>query len=192
MSFEEHVERALDELPPHLARALENLVVVVEDEDPDDPELFGLWQAQEFLPDKITIFRKPARARRFRIGRSWKKRSGSPSCTSWRTTSGSTRTGWTSSDTRRNIEVGPGVLRGMRTLNEIRQEIDRLSERRVDVMRALSEGYDATLKAEHLDLEERIAQLWEEQRHARAMLRHGDRDAIIQRARQDERLSRAA
>lgn len=80
----------------------------------------------------------------------------------------------------------------MRTLNHIRQEIDHLSERRVDVMRALSEGYDATLKAEHLDLEERIAQLWEEQRHARAMLRHGDRDLIIQRARQDERLSRAA
>ena len=80
----------------------------------------------------------------------------------------------------------------MRTLNNIRQEIDQLSERRVDVMRALSEGYDASLKAEHLDLEERIAQLWEEQRNARAMLRHGDRDVIIQRARQDERLSRAA
>jgi hypothetical protein len=80
----------------------------------------------------------------------------------------------------------------MRTLNDIRQEIDQLSERRVDVMRALSEEYDATLKAEHLDLEERIAELWEEQRNARAMLRHGDRDLIIQRARQDERLSRAA
>ncbi len=58
-TFLEHVQRALDELPPHLARALENLAVVVEDEDPDDPDLFGLWQADEFLPDKITIFRKP-------------------------------------------------------------------------------------------------------------------------------------
>ena len=80
----------------------------------------------------------------------------------------------------------------MRTLNEIKDEIDRLSARRVEVMRALSEGYDATLKAEHLELEERIAELWEEQRNARAMLRFGDRDVIIQRARQEERLSRAA
>jgi hypothetical protein len=80
----------------------------------------------------------------------------------------------------------------MGTLSEIRQEIDRLSDRRIEVMRALSEGYDATLKAEHLELDEQIAQLWDEQRNARAMLRHGDRDLIIQRARQDERLSRAA
>jgi hypothetical protein len=80
----------------------------------------------------------------------------------------------------------------METLNEIRQEIDRLSARRVEVMRALSEGYDATLKAEHLELEEQLAQLWDEQRQARALMRFGDRDAIIQRARQEERLSRAA
>ena len=80
----------------------------------------------------------------------------------------------------------------METLTEIKQEIDRLSARRVDVMRALSEGYDATLKAEHLELEERIAQLWDEQRQARALMRFGDRDVIIQRARQEERLSRAA
>ena len=84
------------------------------------------------------------------------------------------------------------VLNVMETLTEIRQEIDRLSARRVDVMRALSEGFDATLKAEHLELEERIAQLWDEQRQARALVRFGDRDAIIQRARQEERLSRAA
>lgn len=80
----------------------------------------------------------------------------------------------------------------MRTLSQIRDEIDHLSARRVEVMRALSEGFDATLKAEHLELEERIAELWEEQRNARAMLRFGDRDVIIQRARQEERLSRAA
>jgi predicted Zn-dependent protease with MMP-like domain len=47
MTFEEHV------------RELENLVVVVEDEDPEDRDLFGLWQSAEFMPDKITIFRKP-------------------------------------------------------------------------------------------------------------------------------------
>ena len=32
---------------------------MVEEEDPDDPDLFGLWEADEYLPDKITIFRRP-------------------------------------------------------------------------------------------------------------------------------------
>jgi predicted Zn-dependent protease with MMP-like domain len=59
VTFEEHVRRALDSLPPHLARALENVAVVVEDEDPDDPDLSGLWQSHPYLPDKITIFRRP-------------------------------------------------------------------------------------------------------------------------------------
>ena len=62
MSFEDHVQEALDALPPELARALENVAVVVEDEDPDDPDLFGLWEAAEYMPDKITIFRKPLEA----------------------------------------------------------------------------------------------------------------------------------
>jgi predicted Zn-dependent protease with MMP-like domain len=57
--FEEHVRRALDELPPELAKALENVAVVVEEEAPGDPDLFGLWESAEYLPDKITIFRKP-------------------------------------------------------------------------------------------------------------------------------------
>jgi predicted Zn-dependent protease with MMP-like domain len=57
--FEEHVQRALDSLPPRIGEALENVAVVVEEADADDPDLFGLWQSHEFLPDKITIFRKP-------------------------------------------------------------------------------------------------------------------------------------
>ena len=57
--FEEHVRRALDSLPPGVARALENVAVVVGEADPDEPELFGLWQSHEFLPDKITIYRQP-------------------------------------------------------------------------------------------------------------------------------------
>lgn len=35
------------------------MAVVVEDSDPDDPDLFGLWQSHPYLPDKITIYRKP-------------------------------------------------------------------------------------------------------------------------------------
>ena len=92
----------------------------------------------------------------------------------------------------RNSTRSARVFSGMRNLNEIKQEIDSLSERRIGVMRALSEGYDATLAAEHQELEEQIAQLWEEQRNARALLRFGDREVIIQKARQEERLSRAA
>jgi predicted Zn-dependent protease with MMP-like domain len=59
VTFEEHVARALDELPPQLAKALENVAVVVEEELPGDPDMFGLWESAEYLPDKITIFRKP-------------------------------------------------------------------------------------------------------------------------------------
>jgi predicted Zn-dependent protease with MMP-like domain len=59
VSFEEHVRRALDELPPDLARGLENVAVVIEDEHPDDPDLLGLFEQEEWLPAKITIYRLP-------------------------------------------------------------------------------------------------------------------------------------
>ena len=59
MTFEDHVRRALDSLPDELQAGLENLAVVVEEVDPDDPDLFGLWQSEPYLPDKITIFRRP-------------------------------------------------------------------------------------------------------------------------------------
>ena len=59
MRFEEHVRRALASLPPELARALENVEIVVEDEHPDDPDLLGLFEEQEYLPAKITIYRLP-------------------------------------------------------------------------------------------------------------------------------------
>jgi predicted Zn-dependent protease with MMP-like domain len=58
-SFEQQVQAVLDALPPRIAHALENVAVVVEDEDPADPALFGVWESQEFMPDKITIFRRP-------------------------------------------------------------------------------------------------------------------------------------
>jgi predicted Zn-dependent protease with MMP-like domain len=59
VSFEEHVRRALDELPSDLARGLENVAVVIEDEHPDDPDLLGLFEQEEWLPAKITIYRLP-------------------------------------------------------------------------------------------------------------------------------------
>ena len=71
--FEELVSEALDTLPPALARLLENVVVVVEDDAPaDDPDLLGLYSGIPLtergtwyagvLPDRITIFRLPTLA----------------------------------------------------------------------------------------------------------------------------------
>jgi predicted Zn-dependent protease with MMP-like domain len=57
VTFEDHVRRALDGLPPELARGLENVAVVIEDEHPDDPDLLGLFEEDEWLPAKVTIYR---------------------------------------------------------------------------------------------------------------------------------------
>ena len=51
MTFDDHVRAALDSLPPDLAAALENVAVVVEDEHPDDPDLFGLYEGTP-LPER--------------------------------------------------------------------------------------------------------------------------------------------
>jgi predicted Zn-dependent protease with MMP-like domain len=59
MDFEEHVRRALDSLPPDLARGLENVAVVVEERNPDDPDLFGLYQGGGYEPHTVTIYRRP-------------------------------------------------------------------------------------------------------------------------------------
>lgn len=59
MTFEQHVQAALDSIPPHLARALENVAVVVEEENAEEPDLFGLFDQPEFMPAKISIYRKP-------------------------------------------------------------------------------------------------------------------------------------
>jgi predicted Zn-dependent protease with MMP-like domain len=68
MTFDDHVRAALDELPPHLAAALKNVAVVVEDENPEDPDLLGLYHGVPLpergdmagtLPDKISVYRIP-------------------------------------------------------------------------------------------------------------------------------------
>ena len=80
----------------------------------------------------------------------------------------------------------------MRTLTEIKSEIDRASERRAELWHALSAGHDPAIVAEVKDLEDQIQRLWDEERAVRAHLRFGDRDEIIKRARHEERLARAA
>jgi predicted Zn-dependent protease with MMP-like domain len=73
-AFEDAVRDALDQIPPELAATMDNVVVLVEDDAPeDDPELLGLyegvalterdgWWAAGSLPDRITIFRNPTLA----------------------------------------------------------------------------------------------------------------------------------
>ena len=58
-TFEEHVRRALDELPPDLAQRLENVAVVVEEEHPGEPDIFGLFEEAPYLPAKVTIYSRP-------------------------------------------------------------------------------------------------------------------------------------
>ena len=58
-SFDDHVRRALDSLPPRIAAALDNVAVVVEDENPEEPDLLGLFEEHEFLPARIAIYRRP-------------------------------------------------------------------------------------------------------------------------------------
>lgn len=65
--FDELLGDALDLIPPELAAAIDNVVVLVEDRDPEDPELLGLYQGIALterdssyagaLPDTITIYR---------------------------------------------------------------------------------------------------------------------------------------
>jgi predicted Zn-dependent protease with MMP-like domain len=68
-AFEEHVERAIESLPPELRKAMSNVEIVVEEANPEDPDLFGLYLGIPLterdtgyagvLPDRIAIYRLP-------------------------------------------------------------------------------------------------------------------------------------
>ena len=65
--FDELVSDALDQIPPKLTAALENIVILVEGRHPDEPDLLGLYEGIALterdssyggaLPDAITIYR---------------------------------------------------------------------------------------------------------------------------------------
>lgn len=66
--FEDYVADALDSLPPELAGHFDNVVVVVEDENAEDPEILGLYDGIALterdsysgaLPDRISLYRIP-------------------------------------------------------------------------------------------------------------------------------------
>jgi predicted Zn-dependent protease with MMP-like domain len=67
--FEEHVRAALDDVPAELAGALADVAVVVEEENPEEPDLFGWYDGlgpgldrAGALPDRIVIYRRPLTA----------------------------------------------------------------------------------------------------------------------------------
>jgi predicted Zn-dependent protease with MMP-like domain len=68
--FEDLVAEALDEIPDELARLVDNVVFVVEDDvKPGEPSLLGLYQGVPLterghyyagsMPDRITVYRIP-------------------------------------------------------------------------------------------------------------------------------------
>ena len=68
MTFDEVVARALRSLPRELQAAVRNIEIAVEEEHPDDPDLFGLYEGVPLpdrgdwagtMPDRIRIFRRP-------------------------------------------------------------------------------------------------------------------------------------
>ena len=91
-----------------------------------------------------------------------------------------------------NDKATARVFADVTTYEEIHREIDELSERRRQLWRELGDGLDAAAASELKVLDERLAELWEQHRALRARARFGDRDRIIQRARAEERLERAA
>lgn len=66
--FEELVSDALDRIPAELARAIDNVVVLVQDRNPEEPDLLGLYEGVALterdssyagsLPDTVTIYRR--------------------------------------------------------------------------------------------------------------------------------------
>lgn len=65
--FEELVDRGLEMIPRRLLNSLDNVAIVVEDRNEDDPTLLGLYHGvaltersiewPTYLPDKISIYR---------------------------------------------------------------------------------------------------------------------------------------
>ena len=88
--------------------------------------------------------------------------------------------------------MGQTFWEDMSTYTDIRTEIDRLSEKRVELWRSLGESGDQELRLKVRALDERIAKLWDEHRAERARIRFGDPKSIVARARTEERLERAA
>ncbi len=69
MRFDDAVAQALDALPAELRDAMSNVAIVVEEENAEEPDLYGLYTGIALtertssyggvLPDRIAIYRRP-------------------------------------------------------------------------------------------------------------------------------------
>jgi hypothetical protein len=80
----------------------------------------------------------------------------------------------------------------VRTLSEIRRDIDEATRERSALWEDLGDGLDPVKSAEAARLTRKIEELWVEARIARAHHRYGDSKEIITRARAHDRLDREA
>jgi hypothetical protein len=78
----------------------------------------------------------------------------------------------------------------MRSIQEIRAELDRATEERSELWEELSQGVDPTKSAEAHRLSGLIEDLWAELRAVQAQARWGPTDLIRRRAMAEERLER--
>ena len=78
----------------------------------------------------------------------------------------------------------------MRTIQEIRTDLDQAAERRAELWEELGHGLDPTKSAEARRLSSLIADLWAELRAVKARERFGAPELIQARARTEERLER--
>ena len=78
----------------------------------------------------------------------------------------------------------------MRTIQEIKAELDQAVARRAELWHELASGPDRAKSAELTRLAGRIEELWAESRVAQARSRFGSPELIQARARAEERLER--
>lgn len=68
--FDQVIDRTLAELPARFAALLENVEVIVEEADPDEPDIYGLYEGIPLTeryegatdlqpPDRVWVFRRP-------------------------------------------------------------------------------------------------------------------------------------
>ena len=67
--FAQHVESALGELSPEIRQMIDNVIIAVEDQNEEEPEILGLYEGLPLterdgyglmeLPDQISIYRLP-------------------------------------------------------------------------------------------------------------------------------------
>ena len=88
--------------------------------------------------------------------------------------------------------AAPAFKNPMRTIENIRADLDQAIERRARLWEELGAGGDPTKSAEAAELTQLIDDLWAEARALKAYERFGPSDIIRARARTEERLEREA